>query len=518
MSADKQKKFRFSQSEIFRKQLSYNNNLLFLTLLTITILGNIATILVKISGKGSAYLTYEAIYLEMVLVSIPFLVAFFLSRAFSGKRVSSYIAITGVMIAAWFFQYMIYGASEIFAVHHMMIALSIFYFDKYVSLYTLMLVLISQTTLFWARPELLPVGPKSNIAIRYIVYIFVSISSYQGAKAIRRILDLAIEKSEETNFAFVRMQNVAETVVATVEMLQNLTKEQEFSMRDMGGISAKQAVSIAEISTSLDKLSVNSDSLKNVADELYQETKNIVNAIDDLKNVDEQLQKSSLTVVNLLKDVTTHSEHSMRFIQNTLGKFLELKGKSQEMSSFVQVINEIAAQVNLLSLNAAIEAARAGEAGRGFAVVADEISKLADATSVNAKKIEQMIRDNQTFMDDSNQSINMTSQTMQLLYKAMQEIQERVGQTKLLLVDLQMTTMTITKLNLKIHDSSKVIEESTAQQKIATQTSSQTVHHFTKAAQEMVTIADKMVLSMEQIHDHTVALETVSRKLLETKK
>jgi len=114
--------------------------------------------------------------------------------------------------------------------------------------------------------------------------------------------------------------------------------------------------------------------------------------------VSKQAEKGSVEAKkgnNELSELTEQMNKIECSVHSSASALEKLGSRSDEIGQIVELITSISSQTNLLALNASIEAARAGEHGKGFAVVADEVKKLADQSSISAKKIAEIIRENQ---------------------------------------------------------------------------------------------------------------------------
>ncbi len=209
-----------------------------------------------------------------------------------------------------------------------------------------------------------------------------------------------------------------------------------------------------------------------------------------------QNSESSLEITNngvsMVRNAIYNIKRQSEFISDNAKLVEQLAKRSNDISSIVNTIEEIAAQTNLLALNAAIEAARAGEAGRGFAVVADEVRALAMRTAKSTQEIANMVGDIQEKANSATESITHSAESMQKVSEDTSQIEEV----------LQDITSKVDGVNNQILQIATAAEQQT---KATTEISSniqdvtnisQNISHEVK---ESIEIIDNTVISMDKL-------------------
>ncbi|MCR5283602.1 MAG: cache domain-containing protein, partial [Lachnospiraceae bacterium] len=144
--------------------------------------------------------------------------------------------------------------------------------------------------------------------------------------------------------------------------------------------------------------------------------------IDMLATSSSKMSDAETAEERIIEQLNESTEDMISVITKVSGQFLALDTTIQSIRKATGVIQDIADETDLLSLNASIEAARAGEAGKGFAVVAQQINKLAEQSNISAQEIEAIIVG---LLSESEQM----AETMKEMRHAINQQQDKLDET-----------------------------------------------------------------------------------------
>lgn len=266
----------------------------------------------------------------------------------------------------------------------------------------------------------------------------------------------------------------------TQQLTQNMKSLDKTSNIVKGGAleqsdsSSAVASSVQELSVSVTYVSEHSDAARGLAQQTGESAK------QGLLQVEKTRQAMSLI------------GQSSEVLSNTMN---HLGARSEDISSIVKTIHEIAEQTNLLALNAAIEAARAGEQGRGFAVVADEVRRLSERTSDSTKNITQLVSDIQKDTRSAVDNVNTW----------IEKITEGIEVSK----QAEHVMRTIAEHSVSTNGAIQEINEALTEQSAATQTIAQKIESIAQNAENAHTSAINLKSITDDVNNTASRLQAL---------
>jgi methyl-accepting chemotaxis protein len=314
------------------------------------------------------------------------------------------------------------------------------------------------------------------------------------------VVNIRKESTVLSNIGNDLASNMNETAAAVNQITANI--------QSIKGRIINQSASVTETNATMEQVTVNINKLnghvENQSRNVSQASAAIEEMVANISSVTDTLVKNGANV----KTLQEASEVGRTGLQDVATDIQEIARESEGLLEINSVMENIASQTNLLSMNAAIEAAHAGEAGKGFAVVAAEIRKLAESSSAQSKTISDVLKKIKTSIDkitkstgnvlarfeaiDSN--VRTVAQQEDIIRNAMEEqghgskqILEGVGNVN------EITRQVKSSSNEMLEGAQEVIKESQNLEK-ATQ-------EITSGMNEMASGADEINVAVHQVNE-----------------
>ncbi len=284
--------------------------------------------------------------------------------------------------------------------------------------------------------------------------------------------------TESLNAALDHFNQLLLQVTEITQVLEDSSKEMGISGEEMSATTSEITSAIVEMTNGAQMQVSKVDEASKLIEGILAGSRTMGTLAESINKAagegSEKSKEGQKLVGEILQGMNEISEYSGKTQQsiNVLSK------RSQDITSALGIITDIAAQTNLLALNAAIEAAQAGDAGRGFAVVAEEIRKLSVEAKKSVNEIENLVKDVQADTD--------------IALKAMNEMTEQVSKGLTVSVSASDTFEEISNSSVNtLNESQNILQ--------ATQEQIRDIDHVVSITENIVVIAEQTAAGSEEV-------------------
>jgi methyl-accepting chemotaxis protein len=226
-------------------------------------------------------------------------------------------------------------------------------------------------------------------------------------------------RTEERASISAQMSATTDTIAENINQYSNFVIQTSSSIEEMTHAIRETADNIRGLSASTEQTVLSINLISDSQATVRENAELGASASESVRNQAQQGMRSMAATLTAMQEIVASNDESFESI-NRLSRY------SVRVGEFLNVIQEVVEQTNLLSLNASIIAAQAGDRGRSFAVVAEEVRSLARRTSASTREIEELVRNIQKETsavqnavalgkDKANEGVKISSQTSDAL-------------------------------------------------------------------------------------------------------